>query len=118
MSTQSQVTIYNVFTGDVNNGVNAATAPNPTSPAEIIPIRLSVGNNLISAPVVTGITVTGLTIIMPAGNTTLITLKGVNADTGIPLHKTNPTYLSLDSTFVSLVLSVGVQIDGVRLVWS
>ncbi len=118
MSITSVVTIYNEFTGDIGSVFSNAAASNNASPAELITQRLTVGNNTITAPVTTGVTVTGLTILPPVANPTLITLKGVNGDTGIPIHKTNPTFIPLDATFVSLVLSVGTQIDKLRLIWS
>jgi len=57
-------------------------------------------------------------IIPPAGNINLMTLKGVAGDTGIPLHLTNPTFIPLNTTFVSLVINAAAAIVGVRLVWS
>jgi hypothetical protein len=58
-----------------------------------------------------------VTIFPPAGNTTVITLKGVGADAGFPIHITDPTSIGLDPTFVSLVLSVTAQINMLRLTW-
>jgi hypothetical protein len=40
----------------------------------------------------------GVVIIPPTDNSGAITLKGVTGDTGIDLHKTKPTVLSLNST--------------------
>lgn len=44
---------------------------------------------------------TAVLIIPPAANTSLITLKGITTDTGIPISKTMPTVLTLvaGSTF-------------------
>lgn len=106
------------FSGDRTTGIIQSALDNASSPGEMLPIRLLLGNNTITAPVVTGIIVTALTIIPPAGNTSLITLKGVNGDTGIALHKTDPSTIALDTTFVSLVLNAAAQIDGVILIWS
>lgn len=118
MASTSSVTIQTSFSGDnVADLINSALN-NASSPAEQIITTLLVGANTITAPVVSGVVVTGLMIIPPAGNTVIITLKGVSGDTGFPLHITNPSYIPVDPTFTSLILSVGTQINGVRLVWS
>ena len=41
---------------------------------------------------------TGVLIMPPAANAGTITVKGITGDTGINLHKTNPTFLSLDTS--------------------
>lgn len=41
---------------------------------------------------------TGVWIQPPAGNTGAITLKGVTGDTGVALHLTQPSWISLAST--------------------
>lgn len=118
MSVTSSRTIQIQLSGDITAGINQSALDNASSPGEPVIQTLLVGANTITAPVVTGLVVTGLTIIPPAGNVNLITLKGITGDTGIALHKTDPTSIALDSTFVSLVLTVTVQINGVRLIWT
>jgi hypothetical protein len=59
-----------------------------------------------------------VTILPPTGNTTNITLKGVTGDTGIQLHDTDPSTISLDPAVTSFVLTAAAQITGVRLYWS
>lgn len=118
MSITSSRTIQIQFSGDITAGVIQSALDNTVSPGEPIIQTLALGNNTITAPVVSGIVVTALTIIPPAGNTSLITLKGVAGDAGIALHKTDPTSIALDTTFLSLVLSAAAQIIGVRLIWS
>lgn len=106
-----------VFTGgvelnsDYNAGINAA------SPGGVDLVNLASGPNTITIPT-GGATVTGVTIIPPAGNTTLITLKGVTGDTGVPLHLTDPTSLGLAPSPATFCLTAAGIIAGVRLVWS
>jgi hypothetical protein len=74
---------------------------------------LSSGNNSITVP--TG--ATALTIAPPSGNTVAITLKGVNGDTGIALHRTHPTSIGIYSTVTAIVLNAGSAVT-VKLIWS
>jgi hypothetical protein len=118
MSLTSSRTVQIQFSGDISTEVIQSALDNAVSLGEIDVISLALGDNTITAPVVSGLVVTGLMIIPPAGNASLITLKGVAGDTGIALHLTDPVSLSLDTTFVSLVLNAAAAISGVRLVWS
>jgi|SRR5688572_8488784 len=102
------------FTGDVNApSLIHSAAENAASPGEIESVVLASGNNTITPPV----GFKAVTILPPAGNTNLITLKGVNGDTGVPLHKTDPTSIGLDSTVVTFVLNAAAETT-VRLIWS
>ena len=118
MAITSSVTIRVQFSGDITTSIIQSALDNAVSPGESDIISLALGANTITAPVVSGIIVTGLMIIPPAGNINLMTLKGVAGDTGIPLHLTNPTFIPLNTTFVSLVINAAAAIVGVRLVWS
>lgn len=118
MAVLSQRSIQIYFSGDITVEVIKSAADNVASPAMDVLQTLAIGANTITAPVVSGVVVKGLTIIPPSGNTSLMTLKGVTGDTGVKLHNTDPTSLSLDSTFVSLVINAAAQIVGVRFVWS
>jgi len=93
---------------------NAAT--NVNSPATDQFVNLAMGANTITAPVAAA--PTRLTIQPPSGNTQLITLKGVAGDTGVPIHKTDPTSVALDSSVTTLVLNAAAIVNGVRLIWS
>jgi len=68
--------------------------------------NLTSGNNTITVPTGGSSVATGCLIIPPSGNTNTVTLKGVNGDTGISLHRTNPTFVGLNavSSFVLNVL--------------
>ena len=118
MGITSKRTVVVELSGDVTEGLIQSALDNITAIGKSELVSLAIGNNTITAPVVTAFVNTGLVIIPPTGNATIITLKGVAGDTGIPLHLTDPVSLSLDPTFVSLVLSVPVAVVGVRLVWS
>jgi len=118
MSVTSSRTIQIEFSGDVDAEIIQSALDNAFSFGQIDTINLASGANTITGPGVSFL-VTGLTIIPPAGNTSLITLKGVAGDTGVNLHKTDPTSIALDNTpFVSLVLNAAAAIVGVRLIWS
>jgi hypothetical protein len=118
MSTTSSRTVQIQFSGDTVSQIIQSALDNLVSPSQLGLTTLNVGNNSVSVPVISGVTSTGLLIIPPAGNTTIITMKGVNADTGFPIHITDPTSLSVDPSFTSLVLNVSTQIIGVRLIWT
>lgn len=118
MSVTSSRTIQIQFSGDNNLALIQSALDNISSPGETLITTLLVGNNTLTPPVITGIVVRGLTIIPPAGNTTVITVKGANGDSGIPIHVTDPFSIGLDAGFSSLVLSVGTQVNGVRVIWS
>jgi len=95
MSVTSKRVVSISFTGDVNApNLDYPAADNASSPGIITETVLALGANTITVP--TGFK--GFTIIPPSGNTTLITLKGVTGDTGVPLHLTDPTSIGLDST--------------------
>lgn len=118
MSITSSRTVQVQFSGDITTEIIQSALENEVSPGEVVIQSLILGANTITAPVVSGLVVTGLMIIPPSGNTSLMTLKGVTGDTGVPIHKTDPTSLALDTTFVSLVINAAAAIVGVRLVWT
>jgi hypothetical protein len=113
MAVTSQRSIATVFTVDVVANNTTSAANNASSPGQIELKALSTGDNTITKP--TG--ATACTIIMPANNTVLVTLKGINGDTGIPLHKTDPTSIGLDSTSSTFVLNAASSVS-VRLIWT
>lgn len=112
-----QVVITQV--GDnLNNNITVTAAGNAASPGDIDVFGLVIGPNTITLPT-GGTTPKGATIVPPSSNTQTITLKGVAGDTGIALHKTDPTSISFDSPPpVSFVLAAGGTIDGLRVIWT
>lgn len=118
MASASNRTINLTFTGDHVAAPVIVASQNAASPAAInAPITLASGANTITVPT-GGTTPTCVTIVKPAGNTVLITLKGVTGDTGVPLHKTDPDSVSIDSTVTTFVLTAAAQVIGVTLIWS
>jgi hypothetical protein len=103
------------FTGDVVASKTETAANNATSPGEIEKVPLTTGANTITPPA-SPFFPKAVTIIMPSGNTVLVTLKGVSGDTGVPLHKTDPTSIGLDSTTTTFVLNAASGVT-VTMVW-
>jgi len=123
MAVTATRTITVVFSGsgsltDVVGTEPFSAANNTTSIAKMDLVSLASGNNTITVPSVTGFSVVAVTIVPPPGNTNLVTLKGVNGDTGFGIHKTDPTCLALDTSTSSFVLSAANTINGVRLIWN
>src|SRR3970040_1513244 len=115
VTSQRNVTIQ--FTGGVQAANTFSAANNAASPGQIELRTLAAGPNTITPP--TGAsTPKSCTIIPPEGNVDLITLKGVAGDTGVAIHKTEPTTLALDSPTATFVLDAALQVVGVRLVWA
>lgn len=116
MSTISTRTINIVSTGDVNGTQLISAAPNTNAPGDIDVVRLAAGDNAITVPT-GGTQPKAVTIVKPTGNTVAIKLKGINGDTGVTLHPTDPDSISLDAAQTSFVLNAASQVD-VRLHWS
>jgi len=117
MAITAQRIIQINLSGDVTASMPFSAANNTNSPGKVDVVTLAAGNNTITPPS-GGTTFSAVTIIPPVGNTNLIIIKGVAGDTGVALHKTDPTTVALDSTVANFVLNAAAQITGVRLVWS
>jgi len=100
----------------LNNNVTTPIASNAVAPGDTDVFSLTTGFNSIPFPT-GGTTVKGATIIPPPANAQTITLKGITGDTGIPLHKTEPTSIALENPS-AFGLTVGGNIDGLRVVWT
>jgi hypothetical protein len=104
-----------LFSGDIQASFEYE-GDNAASPGITEVKTLASGNNTITVP---NTAVTGVTIIPPPANVETITLKGVNGDTGIRLHLTDPSSIGIDvAVTTTFVLSAGAQIVGVRFIWS
>lgn len=93
---------------------------NPQSPAVVQAISLISGANTISATNCPAIaTAAGVFVIPPPANGTTITLKGLTADTGIPIAFTGaPTFISFaNPPPTSFVLTTNSTITNLYLVW-
>ena len=117
MSTASTRVVTTTFTGDFTGTESNAAAANASSPGMAEIKTLASGANTITVPAA-GTVPTAVTIVPPVGNANLITLKGVTGDTGVPLHKTDPTTIALDTTCATFCLNAAAQIIGVRFLWS
>lgn len=106
------------LTGDVTATQTVDAAENAAASGAVTVQALSSGFNSVSVPASTGVTVTSVTIVPPAGNTTAITLKGVTGDTGLRLHDTDPTTIALHSSLTAIGLTAGAAIQGVRFFWT
>lgn len=117
MATTSARSMTITFTGDVTQTQPVSAANNTSSPGQVELKTLSSGANTITVPT-SGTVPTAVTLIPPTGNTNLITLKGISGDTGVALHKTDPTTIALDSTVSTFVLNAAATVTGLRLIWS
>lgn len=118
MAVNSARTVTINLTGDVISDKIYSAAQNAVSPGAITVHALSSGDNTITVPSVTGITVKAATIIPPSTNTQAITLKGVGGDTGIALSKTDPTSIAFETAPANFILNAGGAINGLRIVWT
>ena|SRR6266404_1946727 len=117
MAVTATRTITIGFTGGVTGTQTVSAASNAASPGQIQIVNLASGANTITAPT-GGSTPVALTIIPPAGNTQALTLKGVTGDTGVGLHLTDPSSVSLAAAFTTLCLTAAGTVTGMRLIWS
>lgn len=104
------------FTGDVLGTQYISATANTDSPGMIQHTTLASGANTITPP--TGVVVVSATLIPPSGNTQSITLKGVSGDTGIRLHNTDHTTISLHSSTATFVLTAGAEIVDFRIIYT
>lgn len=104
--------VINIFTGDFNLQSVSSALENTNSPGSVQDLSLSTGNNTVTPPSNS----TSCTILFPTGNVILVTLKGVNGDTGIVLHPTDPTRIGLNST-TAFVLSAASAVS-IKIIWS
>lgn len=116
MATAAAWTATLTLTGDDPATKTYTAASNAASPAADTFVNLASGANTITAP--TAATPTRCTIVPPTGNTVLLTLKGVTGDTGVPLHKTDPTSFGVDTTIATFCLTAANTCSGVRILWS
>lgn len=118
MAVSSTRTETVTFSGDgINSTVVNSAAVNAASPGQVDVVTLPIGSTTITPPT-GGSTPKAVTIVPPAANPTVITLKGIAADTGVALHVTDPSVIALNNPAGTFVLTVASQIIGVRLIWS
>jgi len=106
-----------VYSGDVVGTQTHDAADNAVSPGQMDLVTLASGANTITVPT-GGSTPTAVTIIPPASNAVVLTLKGVAGDTGIALHLTDPTSIALPTSVTTFVINAASTCTGVRFIWS
>lgn len=118
--TSTRVVTVTVIGDGLNGGGVFSAANNALAPGDVDIFTLPTGSTVIAFPT-GGSAVQGATIIPPAGNTNTITVKGTTADTGVVIHRTDPTSIALDTnatTQTSLVITVSSTVTGLRVVWT
>lgn len=121
MATTAKRSVTVNFSGDLDADNTFSAADNSNSPAQSEFKTLVSGNNTITVPTsaTTPTTApTACTIIPPIGNTQALILKGVAGDTGIQLHDTDPSSVSLDGSVTTFVINAAADVPGVRFIWS
>ena len=118
MAIASARTITVTYSGDQTYSIAPAAAANAASPGvQELKTFTGAGDNTVTVPT-GGSTPTAVTIVPPAGNTQAITLKGAGGDTGVALHKTDPTSLGIGAAVTSFILNVAGTVTGIRFIWS
>lgn len=112
MSVTSGRSVTITFTGDIEYTQSFSATNVSTGSGQNQLVSLSSGNNTITVPS----NAVAVTIEMPSGNTVQVTLKGVNGDTGIALHLTDPTSIGLNAVS-SFVLNAASAVT-VRLIYN
>ena len=105
------------FSGDVVLKDIYSWAQNTVSPGQVEVQDPTSGNNTITVPTGGSSTIAGVIIIPPSSNTIVITLKGVNGDTGITLDLVDPTIISLGTAVTSFVINVASNMTGMRFIF-
>lgn len=118
-STVTLAAFFDYLQGQTGESVNFSLF-NPQSPCTVQAISLISGNNTINTTTCPGlITAAGIFILPPIGNGAVLTLKGINADTGIPIAFTGaPTFLSLaNPPLTSFVINANSTVTNLLLVF-
>ncbi len=114
MAVTSNLNMHLTLTGDTELDDNFSFVENQASPGQNEIQDLISGDNTITIPKGGSSVPVGCIIIPPSGNVVVLTLKGIGADTGIAIHPSNPTCISLSSAQVSFVINVTSDLDGFR----
>jgi hypothetical protein len=90
---------------------------NPNSPvSETLYTFSGAGNNTVTVPPLSG----GMIIIPPIGNTQALILKGVNGDTGMPLHLTAwyAQAFPVAGPPANFVINVSGTVTNLKIIWT
>lgn len=111
--------VVTIIGDGINSVITLTAAENATSPGDSWILDAFIGDTTITIPKVTGVSIpTAVTIVPPIGNTQLLKLKKVAGDTGVLIHKTDPTCIALDPTETSFIINSGGAVTGLRIIWS
>jgi hypothetical protein len=113
MAVTSNRTVRIQFTGDVEYTQDFDAAQSVVGTGQNQVYNLSSGNNAIVVPA----SAVAATIIPASDNSVVLTLKGVNGDTGILLALTSPTSIGLDGSGTDFVLNAASSVN-VRIIFS
>lgn len=113
MAVTSKLNVQVELSGDSELKDIFSNSDNASSPGVSTVVDLSSGDNTITVPTGGSSSPVALIILPPSGNTTAITLKGNAGDTGVALHKTNPSVIGFDGT-PTIILNAGAAITGLR----
>lgn len=118
MSISAAITNHIQFSGDQTSELAFGSGALSDSPCIQQLITLAIGDNTITLPDIEDFTVHGVVIVPPLLNATELVLKGIAADTGIPLSASRVSIVQLgDILPVSIVIEVDAEIVGLRLIW-
>ncbi len=106
------------LTGDITYTQIFRADENVQSPGAITTQNLTTGFNVISIPTGGAVVPTAATILPPDDNEETLTLKGISADTGIPIHPTDPCSISLASSLTTFGITASGTVTGLRIIWS
>lgn len=112
MAVTSTRSVTLAFAGDVVASLSAAAAANVASPGQEQLVALAQGDNAFTVP--TG--AMGVTVQMLA-NAVVVKLKGAGGDSGVAIHKSDPTSIGLDSSQASIILNAA-SATTVRMWWT
>jgi len=112
-STRRLINKFETDDGEIDL-LSVKEATSSAAPGEVDLVVLSSGANTITPPAGS----VAVTILFPAGNTTLVTLKGTTGDTGVVLHPTDPTSVGINDAASTFVLTAATDLSGTRLIWS
>jgi len=113
MAVTSNRSIVVSLSGDVSANASPRAAENTTA-SGVVELKTLSTDTTITPP--TGST--ACTIQAPAGTTATMTLKGVAGDTGVVLHKTDPSSFGLNNAATTFVITVSSSITSVRFIWT
>ena len=112
MSVTSQRSIILGNSGDVEYSQTFSAADSSAGSGQNQLVSLASGNNTITVPD----DAVAVTIIPASDNEETLKIKGVNGDTGIQIHPTDPTSLGLDDVTSFVINASGTAT--VRLIYS